>query len=101
MGDIIPYFVSTFIRIYGFYGQPHIFIFNVPLGLGFAEVMWQLGCIHEDELTKSGKGTFFLDYTIIPYFVILKGGWVHFEKILSPYCLRVGIKRHSDLEGFY
>lgn len=75
--------------------------FNVPLRLGFAKVMWQLGCIHEDELTKRDKGTFFPNYTIVPYFVILKGGWVHFEKVLSPYCLRVSTKRHSDPEGFY
>lgn len=100
-GNIIPYFVSTVIRVYGFHGQPHIFPINVPLRLGFTKVMWQLGCIHEEDLTKKGKGTFFPDYTIVLYFVIFKGGWVHFGKVLSPYCLRVGTKRHSDPKGLF
>lgn len=46
-GDVIPYSVSTVIRVYGFHGESHIFPINVPLRLGFAEVMWQIGCIHE------------------------------------------------------
>lgn len=38
-GDFIPYPISIVIRIYGFSGQPHVLPFNVPLGMGFYEVM--------------------------------------------------------------
>ena len=36
-GDIIPYSVSTVIRIYGFKGTPHVFPYQVPLKIGLAE----------------------------------------------------------------
>lgn len=101
MGGYNSFFYEHNYKIVWFRGQPHVLPFNGPLRLGFVEVMWQLDYIDEDDLTKRGKGTFFPDYTIVPYFVVLKGGWVHFEKVLSPYCLRVSTKRHSDLEGFY
>ena len=39
-GDIIPYFVSTIIRIYGFKGTPHVLAYQVPLKVGMAEVLW-------------------------------------------------------------
>lgn len=39
--------------------------------------------------------------TIIPYFVILKGGYEHFDKFFAPYHLGVRTTRHSDPEGFY
>lgn len=86
-GDFISHPISTLIRIYGFAGQPHVLPFNVPLRLGFVEVMWQIGCIHDKELKGKGKGTIFPNYTIIPYFVILKGGYEHFDKFFAPYHL--------------
>lgn len=101
MGDIIPYPVSTIIRVYGFPSEPHILPFNVPLRLDFGEVMWQIGCIHVKELKGRGKGTIFPDYTVIPYFIIIKGGYVHFDKLFAPYHLGVNLARHSDPEGFY
>ena len=39
-GDIIPYFVSTLFRIYGFKGTPHVFPYQVPLKVGMAKVLW-------------------------------------------------------------
>lgn len=69
--------------------------------MGFFEVMWQIECIHDKELKGKGKGTIFPNYTIIPYFVILKGGYEHFDKFFAPYHLRVSTTRNSDPEGFY
>lgn len=54
-GDIIPYPVSTILRVYGFQGAPHITPYNVPSRVGFIEVMWKIGCIHDDNLTGRGK----------------------------------------------
>ena len=39
-GDIIPYNVSTVIRVYGFLGKPHVLPFHVPLKIGIAELLW-------------------------------------------------------------
>ena len=100
-GDIIPYPVSTVLRIYGFQGTPHILPYNVPPRLGFAEVMWQMGCIHEDNLTGKGKGTFFPDYTVVSDFTFSKGGWTHFDKFFVDYHMRFGPRRQHDPEGFF
>lgn len=100
-GDIIPYPVSTVIKVYGFPGQPNVLPFNVPLRLGFAEVLWQIGCIHDKELKGRGKGTIFPNYIVIPYFVIIKGGYVCFDELFAPYHLGVSTVKHSDPEGFY
>lgn len=100
-GDFMPYSVSTVIRIYGFSRQPHVLPFNIPMRMGFTKVMWQIWCIQDKDLKGRGKGTIFPNYTIIPYFVILKGGYEHFDKFFAPYHLGVSIARHSDLEGLY
>ena len=39
-GDIIPYSVSTVIRIYGFKGRPHVLPYQVPLKVGVAKFLW-------------------------------------------------------------
>ena len=39
-GDIIPYNVSTVIKVYGFLGKPHVFPFHVPLKIGITELFW-------------------------------------------------------------
>lgn len=46
-GDVIPYPVSTVIRVYGIPGEPHVLPFHVPFRLGFAEVIWKIGCIYD------------------------------------------------------
>lgn len=61
----------------------------------------QIGCIQDKDLKGNGNGTIFPNYTIIPYFVIIKGGYEHFDKYLAPYHLGVSIARSNDLEGFY
>ena len=38
--DIIPYSISTVIRVYGFQGCPHVLPFQVPLLVGVAEFLW-------------------------------------------------------------
>ena len=53
-GDIIPYSVSTIIRIYGFKGTPHVLPYQVPLKVGVAKFLWQLGGVEEKFLHKSG-----------------------------------------------
>ena len=60
-GDIIPYNVSIVIRVYGFLGKPHVLPFHVPLKIGIAELLWQIGIIDERDFPK--KGTFFLIVT--------------------------------------
>ena len=100
-GDIIPYPVSTILRVYGFQGTPHILPYNVPSRMGFVEVLWQLGCIHEDNLTGKGKGTLFPDYTVVSDFVFSKGGWVHFDQFFINYHLKNGSVRQHDPEGFF
>ena len=53
-GDIIPYNVSTMIRVYGFLGKPHVLHFHVPLNIGIEELLWKIGTIEErDMLNKS------------------------------------------------
>lgn len=69
--------------------------------MGFVEVMWQLGCIHEDNLIRKGKGTLFLDYTVVSDFVFSKGGWVHFDRYFDDYYLKSGSRRQHDPEGFF
>ena len=56
-GDIIPYNVSTIIKVYGFLGKPHVLPFHVPLKIGIVELLWKIGTIDERELPKNG--TFF------------------------------------------
>ena len=53
-GDIIPYPVSTVIRIYGYKGTPHVLPYQVPLKVGVAEFLWQLGGVEEAFLHKRG-----------------------------------------------
>ena len=66
--DIIPYNVSTVIRVYGFLGKPHILPFHVALKIGIAELLWQIGTIDERDLPK--KGIFFPVVTIVHDFFL-------------------------------
>ena len=72
-GDIIPYNVSTIIRVYGFVGKPHVLPFHVPLKIGILDLLWQIGTIDERELIK--KGTFFPIVTMVhDFFLSGRGG---------------------------
>ena len=75
-GDIIPYFVSTIIRIYGFKGTPHVLPYQVPFKVGMAEFLWQLGGLEEIYLVKRQRGSIFPTCTSAHQFVITKGGWL-------------------------
>ena len=58
-GDIIPYSVSTIIKIYGFKGTSHVSPYQVPLKVGVAEFLWQLGGLEETYLLKRQRGLIF------------------------------------------
>ena len=73
-GDIIPYFVSTVIRIYGFKGTPHVLPYQVPSKIGAAEFMWQLGGLEESYLVKRKRGSIFPTCTSAHKFLITNGG---------------------------
>lgn len=72
-GDIIPYNVSIVIRVYSFLGRPHLLPFHVPLKIGIAKLLWQIGTIDERELPK--KGTFFSIFTVTHDFVFVRKRW--------------------------
>lgn len=80
-GDIIPYNVSTVIRVYGFIGKPHVLPFHVPLKLGIEKLLWQIGTIEEREMTK--KGTFFPVVTVTDEFFFVKKGWKNLSLFLN------------------
>jgi hypothetical protein len=78
-----------------------VLLYNVPPRVGFSKVMWKIGCVHEENLTGKGKGTFFPYYTLVSDFVIAKGGWVNLGNLFESYHLRCGPKRQHDIEGFF
>ncbi len=55
-GDVIPYLVSTIMRIYYFRGTPHVLPYQVPLKVGVAKFLWQLGGLEETYLLKRSEG---------------------------------------------
>ena len=95
-GDVIPYPVSTVFRIYGFRGSPHVLPYQVPLKVGIAEVLWQLGEVEETLLLKRQKGSIFPTCTVAHHFVITKGGWLSLHKVLHPYKMAVSHPRFCD-----
>ena len=98
-GDIIPYNVSTVIRVYGFLGKPHVLPFHVPLKLGIAELLWQIGSIDDRELNR--KGTFFPIVTVAHDFVFVRKGWKNLKLFLDKYDMAESHARVMDPEGFY
>ena len=73
-GDIIPYNVSTMIRVYGFLGKPHLLPFHVPLKIRIIELIWKIGKIEERDILGKGKGIFFPIITVVHDFVSIKKG---------------------------
>ena len=100
-GDIIPYSVSTIFRIYGYKGTPHVLPYQVPLKVGVAEVLWQMGGVEEMFLMKRQLGSLFPTCTVAHQFVITKGGWLFLSKILERYKMAVSHPRFCDSEGFF
>ena len=39
-GDIIPYPISTIIKVYYFLRRPHVLPFHVPLKIGITKLLW-------------------------------------------------------------
>lgn len=81
-GDIYLYPISTIFRVYGFKGTPFLLPYLVPLKVGIAKILMQIGSVQEVELTGRGKGTIFPIVTIAHQFVIIKGGWKYFKDFL-------------------
>ena len=100
-GDMIPYPILTIIRTYGFQGTPHVFPYHVPLKIGIAEILWQLGGLEETYLIKRGRGSFFPTCIVAHHFVITKGGWLFLYKLLDLYKMVVSHPHFCDTEGFY
>lgn len=73
-GDMYLYPISIVFRVYGFRGTPYLLPYQVPLKIGIAEVLRQIGGVQEAELTNRGKGTIFPTITMAHHFVITKGG---------------------------
>lgn len=63
-GGIILYPVSTIFRVYGFRGTPYLLPYQVPLKIGIAEVLRQIGGLQEEELTNKGRGKIFPTITM-------------------------------------
>ena len=38
--DIIPYPMSTVVKVHGFQGTPHVLPYQVPIKVGIAEILW-------------------------------------------------------------
>lgn len=100
-GDVIPYHISTIFRIYGFKGGPHVLPYQVPLKVGVAEILWQLGGVEETLLVKRQKGSIFPTCTVAHHFVITKGGWLSLHNFLNPYKMAISHPCFCDSEGFY
>lgn len=100
-GDIIPYPISTIFRRYGFKGSPHVLPYQVPLKVGVAEILWQLGGGEETLLLKRQKGSIFPTCTVARQFFITKGGWLSLYKFLNPYKMVISHPHFCDSEGFY
>ena len=100
-GDIIPYPVSTVFQIYGYKGTPHVLPYQVPLKVGVAEILWQLGGLEESYLLKRSLGSIFPTCTVSHQFVITKGGWLFLYKFLDQYKMAISHSHFCDTEGFY
>ena len=83
--DIIPYPISTIFRVYYFQWNPHVFPYQVPVKVGIAKILWQLGGLEETYLVRRGRGSIFHTCTIAHHFIIKKGGWLFLYKFLDQY----------------
>lgn len=100
-GDIYLYLFSNMFRFYGFRGTPYLLPYQVPLKIGIAKVLRQIGGSQEAKLMNRGKGTVFPTVTIAHQFVITKGGWKHFNDFFQPYRLSTTVSRFIDPKDFF
>ena len=75
--------------------------FQVPLLVGVAEFLWQLGMLEEKELFNRGKDTMFPNVTSAHYFVLKTLGYRQLEAFLNKYKMAQSSTRFLDPEGFY
>ena len=75
--------------------------FQVPLLVGVAKFLWQLGMIEDRELLGRGKGTLFPDVTSAHHFVFKKTRYRQLETFLNKYKMAQPSARFMDREGFY
>lgn len=59
-GDVIPYYNCTILQVYGTRNIPHVLPRDVPLRIGFLEVMWQLEDVEDNHLFDTNNPSFFL-----------------------------------------
>ena len=71
----------------------------MPLKIGIAEMLWQIGTIDERELSR--KGTFFPIVTVAHDFVFMRKGWKNLNLFLDRYNMAESHARFIDPEGFY
>lgn len=99
--DIIPYPISTMFRVYGFQGTPHVLPYQIPLKVGIAEMLCQIGRLEEEQLTGQSRGSIFLSCIVSHQFIVTKGGWLFLYKFLDPYKMIVSHDYFNDSEGFF
>ena len=75
--------------------------YQVPLKVGVAEILWQLGGLEESYLLKRSLGSIFPTCTMVHQFVITKGGWIFLYKILDQYKMVLSHSRFCDTKGFF
>ena len=75
--------------------------FQVPLLVGVAKFLWQLGMLEDRESFNRGKGTMFPDVTSVHYFVFKRPGYRQLEEFLNKYKMAMSSARFIDPEGFY
>lgn len=100
-GDFILYPDKTIFRIYGNGMDPNVFPRDVPLKIGFLEIMRQLGASQIVHLPDSArKGSFFPEWIEFVDYVLVKGAWKQIVHLLESYKFMTMCLRNHDPEGF-
>ena len=73
----------------------------MPLKVGVAEFLWQLGGVEEIFLLRRQLGSIFPTCTVAHQFVITKGGWLFLHKFLKQYMMDVSQPHFCDSQGFF
>lgn len=75
--------------------------YQVPLKVGVAKILWQLGGLEESYLLKRSLGSIFPTCTVAHQFLITKGGWLFLYKFLNQYKMAISQSHFCDIEEFY
>ena len=70
----------------------------MPLKVGVAEFLWQLGGVEEIFLLRRQLGSIFPTCIVTHQFVITKGGWLFLHKFLEQYMMAVSHSHFCDSE---